>query len=171
MPRQLTNIVQAEFFHVAVSSFEELEEDCARRIAEGSRIKTVVRFYDEDGQITKHVQLLKKTEKEFNRLRASFQTAGWLQRQFLRIKLNLISKWLWPLKGALVPLLSNKFVAAVRTRSQVAVECDDCSFRDAFSEELHELRESVRTSRNAWVFIFPPDRLTAQASSLILSAM
>ena len=166
-----SNIVQAEFFHAVGNSIDEVMEDCARRIVEDSKIKTVVRFYDQGNRITRHIQEMKNLDAEFTELHLGFQGAGWFQRSRMRGRIRSLSKQSALLNDVLAPLLVERLAEVIHAKGELAVECSDYSFRKVFPEELHELYESAKASPRAWAFIFGPGSLVAHNKRLIVSAM
>ncbi|MDE1925451.1 MAG: hypothetical protein KGH79_04750 [Patescibacteria group bacterium] len=164
------NIVQAEFFHTAGA--ESLNELCLTIIgglADGAPIKTVVRYYDDTGFITRCA-----LEVDRLRIKALYEKKNLPVRRGI---LALLVRFLvWRAKvhqdraeQILQRILGSALQNAIRNASPMAVETADHRFRMAEPDELHELQEAARRSGKAWLFIFKNNDLLSDVNKGVVS--
>lgn len=185
MATRQTNIVQAEFFHVGgkdTPSLKALFAECGERVADSleltlqgyeahSCIKTVVRFFDETGNLTKIAIKAERIKKRNKKLLDDFTGATGLQRWLLDIKSRWLAGKIIALSEEARMLASGYLCEAIRTSHEVAVECDDHSFRSIKGNEAHEIVESASNSRRVWLFVFRPNNLLADTNTLVACLM
>ena len=172
------NIVQAEFFHFSGESPEAIWWESYERLREGGRIKTVIRFYDEDGWVTdcvrRHAKLattsrrfrlwISKLPRTLLALRSRF-TAGIDQMdRSIQRRSTVASE---EVKRTVIDHLQKR----VSAHLPIAVEQRNSTFRLADRNELHDLVVTARASRGLWVFIFAPNDLLADNNTSVVSMM
>ena len=168
------NIVQAEFFHVGkgAPSLQAVASECAERAIFGSPIKTVVRFLDVDGSMTRFALKFTEVEKKCRELATDSIGPGYLQRMFARWKHHrLVSKKV-AMMNERKPLALRQLTALMGTFEQVAMEQRNHSFLLLRHDERHELLESARAAVDVWLFVFQPRKnLLADSNTLIARVM
>ncbi|HUO56461.1 MAG TPA: hypothetical protein VMU27_03445 [Candidatus Paceibacterota bacterium] len=179
------NIVQAEFFHVGggdTPSLEALFDQCRERVKEGlelelrgvesrSRIKTVVRFFDESGKLTKLAFKAERLHKKDNQVLQAFLKAKGLRRWWLNHQSRRLAGQTLALKEEARLLAAEHLRLAIRKSRDVAVEHSDHSFRLARKDETHELVESAYRSTGVWLFVFRPNHLLSDTNASVACAM
>jgi len=181
-----SNIIQAEFFHVGGDdvTLKEVLRECAERAADGHElsavlgretqfgIKTVVRFFDEDGSITEIVQQIEQTKQRRKDLFETFSRAPspWQTRR-LNSQLQKLAGEIDELKKEVRQLVMHKVNYVARTPGNAALELADHSFRLIRDDERHELCEAVCGAVDFWIFVFEPNELLADKNELITSVM
>ncbi len=181
----MSNIVQAEFFHVGgknVRSLQKLLEECDERIAEGhelalegietnSRIKTVVRFFDSDGSMTAFAREFEEANRRKEAAFAGFMEAGNWKREWMNLRSRRLAGKILALKGQAAKRAAQALKAGARLPNQIAVERQDHSFRLARKDELHELCEAAQRATSVWLFIFEPNNLLAERNEPVANVM
>lgn len=175
-------LIQAEFFHVGgpnTKSLEELLEECRKRTADvllpqddigHSRIKTVIRFFDESEELTKLV--LRAAELQKRRIDLIGTTGTNLLRCWLLSKeyRRLLAQW-----SSMVEQIQKRAVQcadnALTSSRAVAIERLNHSFRLIRPDEAHEVSEKIRNSKDVWLFVFEPNELLSEANTPIGSYM
>ena len=166
------NLVQAEFFHVGnEQKLTACREEFLRRKLEGSSFKTVIRFYDEGGAVTRFVQRESALQRQHLKVLKAFVRADELER----IKLDPRRKWLEN-KTTTLPkeremLAAQQLQLAIKRSERVAVECLDHSFRIAHRNELHELLEAVNKAVNVFLFVFEPNELLSNNNTSLAAVL
>lgn len=171
------NIVQAEFFHVGGKegqSLEDMMSEAGERIhvavsailegvppsMAGARIKTTVRFFDEDGSLTRYVGASEKLESRYNELLMGFpEDASGLRGMWHRLRFISLAGRKMRHEKMRHTVTFRALEAAVRGRQPVALEDWEHCFRPLERNEEHELLEAVRSSRNLMLFLFRPNNL------------
>lgn len=170
------NIVQAEFFlpkNLRKGDLDALVDEMLERKDEGSPIKLSVRFYDEDGAITRFVQEAEKETKWYRDelmtgpVQGTLITRWWQRIQSRKHARNRVANQTNGLSLAV-----EKLTAAVKGVRQVGIE-DHYSgpIRPAEKAELHELLESVRSATGVWFFVFKPNDLFSDHNVTVGSYM
>ncbi len=179
------NIVQAEFFHVGgnnVDSLEELGNEIFGRVQDGlplamegievpPPLKTVVRFYDDDGAVTAFVKEAARLRENHDLLFEAFPSAGWFRRWWIDRQTAQLAGKIVDAKGEALILAIRQFAAAVQASKPIGVECLDHSFRPMKPEESHELVEKVEAAKSLWLFVFQPNDLLADSNKSIARLM
>ena len=179
------NIAQVEFFHVGgkdTPSLDVLFDECGERIADGlelvlqgceakSGIKTVVRFFDESGSLTKIALKAARLSRQDRALMNNFANAGGLRRWWLDIQSRRLAGQSIALKEKLRMLAAEQLREAISASRDVAVECFDHSFRPMRREEAHELIVATEKAKSAWLFVFKPNDLLANKNTAVAHAM
>jgi hypothetical protein len=170
---QRPNIAQIEFFHVKLDSgtTQEFLSDISERIAEGSKIKTVVRILDEGGFITELVLALRRTQDRREKLLEMMLDCGTWWRPWLNFRFQKLGKKEEKLKKQALLVSVRQLDAAVHTSSQIAIELPDHRFRLAKPNEMHELLETARKATGVWLFVFKPNDLLADENTYVVYAM
>lgn len=179
------NIVQAEFFHVGgdqTPSLEALFAECGERLSDGlelvlqghepySRIKTVVRFFDESGVLTNLALKAERLKKQDKELLDNFVRASGLRRWFLDRRSRRLAAQTLTLREDARVLAADQLCKTLQARREIAVERSDHSFRIAKKDETHELAESAHRSKGVWLFVFQPNNLLADTNTSVASLM
>ncbi|MGH2506305.1 MAG: hypothetical protein ACREGH_01530 [Minisyncoccia bacterium] len=179
------NIVQAEFFHVgrgSTPSLEALLDECRERVKENlelvlqgvesrSGIKTVVRFFDESGKLTKLALKSEQLNKKDRQVLHDFINAKGLWRWWLNRQNRRLAGQSLVLKEKARLLGVEELRLAIRKSREVAVERPDHSFRLARKDESHELIESAQNSKGVWLFVFRPNNLLSDTNVSVVCAM
>jgi hypothetical protein len=179
------NIVQAEFFHVGggdTPSLEALFDECRERVKEGlelvlqgvesrPRIKTVVRFFDESGKLTRHALKAERLHKKDRQTLQAFIHAKGLRRWWLNRQSRRLAGQSLALKKEARLLAAEQLRFAIRKSREVAIERSDHSFRHARKDEVHELAESAQNSTGVWLFVFRPNHLLSDTNTSVACAM
>lgn len=167
------NIVQAEFFHLPEEcSLEQVQRECAERAAEGSSIKTVVRFYDPGNDLTGFIQELRHIQDSFDEQHIKFQNAGWVTRFFLSLHLLRLRRMIRQTQGTLCGRLARELQLQARRKGPIAVfGANDPWFRLALPAELHELCISANRASHVWVFVFKSSELTSDRNELVTALL
>lgn len=179
------NIVQAEFFHVGgteTPTFEALLEECRERVKEGlelvlrghegrPHIKTVVRFFDETGELTRLALKADQLKRRDKKILDGLVSSTGLRRWFLNLKSRRLAGQTLALQETARLLAAHRLRDAIKASRTVAVEKFDHSFRLVRKDELHELAESATNSRNVWLFVFRPNNLLSDTNTPVASVM
>ena len=173
------NIVQLEFFHAGnpdTDSLEEFQDGLELALAgvkPRANIKTVVRFYDHNGAMSRFVasvERLRRTQALYY-LRAAAGAGGFLNN-FLS-KRNA-RKRIRAQERAL-DIARHHFAQAMRHwqiyGASLAIEQYDHRFRPIRGAELSEALEAVDRSHGVWIFIFKHNDLYADTNKLIAHTM
>lgn len=172
----MANIIQAEFFHVGgagkIESLEDFVSGCLERATEGSRLKTVVRFYDDDsGRITAQVKHYNEMEKVHEGLVRLVIRSGGLWRWFLDISARRVAGKKRKAGEVHKRLVLNRMREIAQDPQSVAVEKRDHHFRFVREDEKHEILEAVGRGKSLWIFVFEPNDLLADSNKIVASAM
>ncbi|MFZ1987790.1 MAG: hypothetical protein WAV21_02025 [Minisyncoccia bacterium] len=153
-----TNIVQAEFFG-------------AESHPGDSRIKTVVRFFDDDNSVTKLiVKLGHRQQKGWTLFYALFESKG-IRHLVFRIRYRLFSFFFPDLsQKQLAAFIAKRFKKAAE-RSTVAIQCRDYSFRGVQKEELQKLTKSVCGAKGVWILVHRPNDLMSDSNRTLYYLM
>jgi hypothetical protein len=178
------NIVQAEFFHVGGghSSLKDVIDDCKERIADGldlvmqggearSDIKTVVRFYDVGGVLTRLAQQAEVLKKRNRICMDSFVNATGLRRWWLDRQSRRFAGKILRLKDDVRTHTAVQLREVVQASLDVAVERGDHSFRLMRREESHEITIAAERAKSVWLFVFQPNDLLSDKNVMIANAM
>lgn len=181
----MSNIVQAEFFHVVVQStlsLREVLEEAAERVADNlllaqagiettTGIKTVVRFHDEGHLLTDVVKKVERLNEAclagLNQLSLS---SGW-RRYYLDWRLWTLSRQKWALEKKARRIAVRICLVALNSGTSFVVERMDRSFTAVAPEERHDIRERVQGGKHLWLFIFTPSNLLSDANEGVASMM
>lgn len=146
------NLVQVEFFAPLMGeSLNEVLSLAFNRSLEGDRIKTVVRFHDSGGRLSKAVTRLTAEESKTEHITSAWDV--------------FLSMWGWSwidrLKRRRIHTLrlAKDLLKQAVDANQVYVENPDWTFRPIERNEAHEIVEKVSFSWAAWYFIFAPGDL------------
>ncbi len=161
------NIVQAEFFHITMlhTSWGAMFEECAERVVDGSPIKTVVRFHDNYGFVTKFVSEATALQRAHNKILDEFQEVGPIRRWFLDRKSRKLARKIIEAGNFARDLAAERVDKVINTNGEIAVECRDRSFRLARGEELYELCMATGKATGVWLFVFQPNDLLADINA------
>ncbi|MSR70822.1 hypothetical protein EXS62_02165 [Candidatus Kaiserbacteria bacterium] len=161
------NIVQAEFFHVDVraASLNSMLSEVSERKADGSPIKTTVRFYDTHGFVTDFVSRAGVLRRQRIETAAAFAQAGFVRRWFLDRKSRRLAGKILEAKRYAKDLAAERVDKVINTGGKIAVECPDRSFRWARGEELYELCLATGKATGVLLFLFQPNDLLADKDS------
>ncbi len=172
-------IVQVEYFHVDLKNgFDTLFEEIAERVHDtmevvlcgldplSSGIKTTIRFYDEDEQITTLVKRLDVLEKEW------WQNIRTERPGPVTYYLDRLKRFIRDFRKA---RLENKLYKNARCviKQRLATTCGvagqraDFSFRHIRGEEKHELFQSITRSKKALWFVFVPNDLLSDKNEIM----
>lgn len=166
MPRN--NLVQAEFFHVGGegSTLESVLQECAERINENfelalsevetnSRIKTVVRFFDNSGTLTAHVREESRVRGLIKRLQDQLLLGNfWLANSWYNLKLSRLYEKRTELESKRMVLTYKLLQDVVKSGKPIAVEKNDHSFRPVRDDERYDLLVAANRGKDLWLFIF-----------------
>lgn len=179
-------LVQAEFFNVGNTNsptLERLLQECDERIAEGlplallsknrTSIKTVVRFFDNSGEITELALRARGLENKYERILDLLFIGGTsrLYAWWTHLRLDLLQRQKTAAERALHTRTRELLHAAIRQSRGIAVEKSDHHFRMLRDDERHELLESTTQEKPTWVFVFHPNHLLSDQNKLIVSVM
>ncbi len=161
------NVVQAEFFHVqlADTTLNKVLSECSERWMEDSRIKTVVRFYDDYGFVTDFVSEVRDLELRQQNVRLAMPSAWPLEKYFLGRKSRSLAGKMSEARKRATGLLAERVDKVINTDGKIAVERPDHSFRWAQGEELHELGEATGKATAVMIFLFQHNDLLAEINS------
>lgn len=171
MSSEQLNIVQAEFFHTPFSSLEDLSTDITERILDGSPIKTVVRFLDEDGALTNLVQQLERLEQRYTESVLDFSEKSMLKRAIHNRRIKSLHRKIVLLRESKQSAVLDRFTKAIQSYCPIAVEQNDHSFRSMRNEEKLDLLAAAKHSTGLWVFIFYPNGILADENEMITHSM
>lgn len=182
----MPNIVQAEFFHVGgkrIVTLTDLLKECWSRALDNallvetgmepslSGIKTVVRFHDFSGAMTRLVQEYQQADTRATLIfEKFFSEPRWWKRKWLEYCHTKCFRKARRLKRLCSQRVQNELLN--RAPAEIAVEYSDDTgrkFRMVRANEYHEIREAIRKSKNDWIFVFEPRALLA-VNSLTLIA-
>lgn len=181
----MSNIIQAEFFHVGgedINSLEDLSAELSERIADGlelvlqggesySSIKTVVRFFDRNGSVTRLTQKFERMNQRKEAVFKASMSANGLKQVWLNFQSRYYVNKAYSLRKQAEHLAVQEFITAIRKLNEIAVECVDHSFRHARSNEIHDLCERAQMATGIWLFIFKPNDLLADKNELVARVM
>lgn len=176
-------IVQVEFFHTGKGenvTLESVERECDRRIADGleltlrgietrNGIKTVLRYFDESGRVTRHAVQYQALRKSIQRRQMGYAPFWWRPIRDLRLSISYRQRD--TLRKELRDFAIADIRKAARDTQGIAVERPDHSFRPASPSELHELIEGIKKSGDPWFFVFAPNHLLADSNRMLASVM
>lgn len=179
------NIAQVEFFHVGgrhTTSLDALFDESGERIADGlefvlqegeakSGIKTVVRFYDESGALTRIARKAAELSSKNRALLNDFVKAGSLRRWWLDLQSCRLAGQSIALKEQVKLLAAEQLRKAVIASRDVAVERSDHAFRPMRREEAHELIVAAEKAKGVWLFVFKPNDLLADKNTAVAHVM
>jgi hypothetical protein len=181
----MPNLAQVEFHHVGrkqnptsleiASATGELIESLLSSLATGkvpsTRSKTVVRFFDTTGELTKVALESTKLVNEDANLTDAYRMASPPGKV-------MISKRGQKVAGARLLLMKTcgqiairEFRNTVKSAQEIAVENPDHTFRLAEHNELHELVEAATGAYSVWLFVFEPNDLLSLKNKSVASAM
>jgi hypothetical protein len=166
------NIVQLEFFLHRARDIAGIYAEALARAKDGARIKLAVRIVDADGEIA--AQAMEAVagkdafedyiQYEYRELRAAWFWRRWRMARRRR----MLGRKCAQARARLVGTALDKLGHAAHDGGSIAVEEDACApLRLARDDELHELLEAARRSRDAWVFVFEPNDILADSNKLL----
>lgn len=166
------NLVQVEFFHVVKRrvSLKSLYGEIKERLVDGGKIKTVVRFYDEGGELTRLARKTGVVDRKNDETVTLFPDATGLLLWILDIR----SRWFARKSLELSKKrrrLAIKGLHRAAPSGQVMVEQEDRSFRFVHKNEIQELLEASLSSSDAWIFVFEHNDLGADENAPVAHAM
>ncbi len=170
-------LIQAEFFHVGnntTGALGKVLEECIERTLEGSRIKTVVRFFDDSGTLAQFIIQSKVLDDEYIRLLDELEKATDQQRQEIYSKLERVArrKRLADLPAQRLSKKLDSMRLITRLGCEIAVERPpDHHFELARGDELHELFEAASCAKSIWLFAFEGTDLLADKLKSVAYAM
>lgn len=177
-------VLQYEFFHVGgnnVGSFLDIVEECLERISDnieivltgtstGSEIKTVVRIYDLEGEVTiwakQVIDLEAQREIHIYAPRKNPITDWYAKWQIARIDRQIDS-----LKELILSYFIRYIDMSFKQDWNVSREIWDHTFCPARRDEYIELHEAATMSKGFWLFIFEPNDLLAGKNKKIVSVI
>lgn len=178
------NVLQYEFFHVGGKSirssedgiakcFEQTTTNLARAIAGEdirSGIKTVVRIYDIDGQVTHWVKQTKylEAQREFY---LNTPSSNIFTDWFVKWQIKQLNQGLNTARKSVVEYFTEYIDKSFNGEEGVAKETLDHAFRSAKQEEYIELQQSAIMSKGLWLFIFEPNDLLADENISVVHMM
>ncbi len=177
------NILQYELFHVGSEdgSLGALMAECFDRVADnlplamagsdlGPGIKTVVRLYDTDEQVTilvHEINALKaRVEHYCNAPRSNAFTNAYARWQIRRTYKKIDA-----LKFRVMEYYLAYIVKARRGACNVARETWRHTFRPAEINELYDLMRAAAATKSFWLFIFEPNELLADVNKGVVDLM
>ena len=171
--RPMSNVVQAEYFHVGGEASSPLDviRISAERAALDSRIKTTLRFTDPDGTIAGLATELTKLREDRETIGKRMSGGGsFFLTWMLRFDYSSISRTEALVYKKLRSVMMLKLGADLLTTTPVAIENPDRSFRLVRPDERHELLEAITAAKgDPWLFIFETDDLLASDAALVAS--
>lgn len=169
----MPNIIQAEFFHVGrgAESLDQVIGECAERVLDGSPIKTGVRFYDTQGDLTSKILKYASLDNWCGELEKKIPDASGLWRAVLvRAHRHYFKKYLKVKKSFLLLAIERVKMAAL-TSEEIALEQFDHSFKEMPSDEMHEVLERIEKAKGVWIFLFKPNDLLSDTQASISAVM
>jgi hypothetical protein len=165
----MDNLVQVEFFNVDVSdygSIEELRAELGEYIACGADIKTKVRFFDDDGTLTRIAERAEVLRAAIDHYYEEKERTGRIRRfSYWKYKWNFAARRTI-LKD--IPILGAEALRrAVEQKRAVAIERNNYSFTPMAGNEALELVRYTRQAKQAWLFVFKPNDLLSEKNELI----
>lgn len=165
------NIVQAEFFHTDAESLNAVVAQCVERITDGSPIKTVVRFFDDDGAMTKQVLKLENLMKRRTALNTVIFNSQGIWQRIQEVRYQRLGRKINKNKKSAQLLATAKLEMFARASRPIAIEHGEHRFRIAYRDETHEILESARAATDVWFFVFRPNFLLADTNNPVASAL
>ncbi len=170
----MSHVIQAEFFHVGGrdATLESVQEECLDRIAEGSRIKTTVRFYDHDDMVVSLVRNLLRERDLLGKLDAkSVSVRMSLHRLVLSIRRKLCVERIQKLENDRLRRVRAVLASKLAHGSSFAIENPDRSFRMVRPPERHEYLEATQRATGVWIFVFPGGNIVCDGVPVKMAAM
>lgn len=178
------NILQYEFFHIGgktVSSFDEVLKECSERTAEnlllamagddtGPGIKTVVRIYDADGQVTRLTQRVNELEA-LNEKYCNAPRSNPFSNWYARWQIERLNRHMDNVKKSIVDYFIGYIGKSFNDERSVAKETWNNAFRPLRRDEYIELHHVAISTKNLWLFVFEPNDLLADENKLVTSIM
>lgn len=177
------NILQYEFFHVGVGgrSLEAVLAECLERAAEslptamagddtGPGIKTCVRIYDTDDEVTRLVIELNALKDQYDTC-LFFAKDGMFARWRVRRKRARLDHRMQAVKGLIKGYFIAHMGAAFNEEKDIAREIGDHAFRLARREEYDDLRQSAIMAKRFWLFVFANNDLLADENEIVTHMM
>ncbi len=175
-------IVEVEFFHVQGSGPDPLTSglrECHERVAENlelsvrgvaarTGIKTVIRYFDETGSLTRYAiqyQALRDTVDV--QMTAPFPKG--LRGRFLSWRLSVKMRQKETLRKEMFEIAIADIRKAAQSTGAVAIEDRDGEFRMVVRDELHELLIAIAKAKDAWFTVFEPNHLFSKRNEQIAS--
>lgn len=161
------SVVQVEFFHVGgkqIHSLEDLFTEIASILGDNievSRktpsIKSVVRFRDHKGKLTKLAVAYEKADGHYRKLRDRCLSPECENRWLVERLMRYTGRRRASLHKKITTLSIKDTVAAFDTNRPLAVETTGHRFRYLDDAERSELREAVQSASGSWLFVFEPN--------------
>lgn len=172
------NIVQAEFFHClrdpeSAEALKDLLRELVDRKSTGSSIKTSLRFYDgEEALVTKSVLSLERRREKRESLSNRLLDGSGVWPLITNFQHHYACRKMRRMEQRHLSLIRSTAASRVQSSPhEVAIECNDHSFRQLERDEVHELLESLQKVHGVWTFVFRPNELLADENILIASFM
>ncbi len=170
------SIIQAEYFHVDPSRPPEvLLDECRERALEGSRVKTILRFYDRRGLITETVHKIVFLMQPHDALLATVATKAKNKVSITEEaeQLNQMLRQKTLLQAQIFHQSIEDLNSVLKDREVLAVEYgpNDHRFRLADRSEYYDLIHSASQAKVAWFFVFPPGDLLADSHESAMAVM
>ena len=169
MTQRRPNIIQIEFQIAPFESFEALQAECLERLVEGGRSKTVVRFFDLDGSITRLVRRLSNLSQARERNLELFHNERGLMRAYRNWQSKKLAGKELDFTAHACCIAQKRLRIAFEAGERVLIEPGSLSsFRSVRRDEEHELLETISRPEGAWFYVFPFGELGADSPGQII---
>ncbi len=172
MSESRENVVQLEFNLVEFHNMKHILNEAQSRASDGKRIKLVVRVFDKDGVLTKHVRMMQtlriRSGVFYRRLPRDFHKWQFLKRWVFDWRRRRLAADTLDARTKVVVLAVDVLRRTIKHGGLVGIEeSPGAPLRFAWHNEVHELLETARCAKSVWVFVFKPNKLLADSNSLI----
>lgn len=178
MSTRTFNIVQAEFLHFTRgTSLAEVVSDVFERAAEGVRASTVIRLYDEQDRLAPLItrsSFFSDASHTLNRALVTFPNLEGKPKGSIKEILNIMHATETLERRAhkeAVACFISELERAIKTKSSIAVDRVDASFRMTQDNELYDLMVSAKRATVANLFLFPPNDLLAASHKSVIPSL
>lgn len=180
----MPNLVQAEFFHVGgeKSDLYEVLQECNKRMRENlelalagveytSNIKTVIRFFDENGSITTCALKISNLKKQKLEAYNQIAHAKGFRRWILGKKIESLIQKCSRLNRTSTKLVIKGLCSAVSNSKEIAIEKLDHTFRLAKRNEFHDILTRAQHAKGMWLFVSESEHLLSNTNKQVAAVM
>lgn len=175
MSENIANIAQLELLLYTPNDLENIISETMSRAIDGKRNKLVIRIFDTNNVLTKHVRLMQaleiRSEAFYQWLPADFLQRPFLERLLIDWRRRRVATKNLDARKKLTHLALTELRATIKYEGPIGIEdYPGEPFRLARHNELNELLEAAGRAQGTWAFIFKPNELLADRNTLIVSA-
>lgn len=169
------NIAQLEFLLYAPDDLGNIIKETVSRAQDGRRNKLVIRIFDTDKVLTKHVRMMQvleiRSEAFYEWLPADFLERPFWERWLIERRRRRVAAKNLDAERKLVKLSLSQLRMTIKREGPIGLEdYPGAPFRLVRHNELHELFETASRAQGIRAFVFKPNELLADRNTIVARA-